>query len=260
MIARCLIAALAAFALGACAAATEEPPASVFVHGWASDARVWTPARDQLSSPGLAVTLPGHGQPEAPGAVSLQGFAGAIEAARLAAHARCMILVAHSNGAYAALEYLRLYPGRTAALIIVEGTFVPPFEDRAAFADQVAQVGETWPSIQQNPFGLEGARPETAAIVRQMFAQTPQDTATQSLEALLAMTRPAPASVREPVLFILAQSPFWSDERLSALREIAPRARFSLNTGVSHWLPLDAPQVVADAVQQEMAARTCPER
>ncbi|MBY0566585.1 MAG: alpha/beta hydrolase [Hyphomonadaceae bacterium] len=260
MMVRCFIAALSALALSACATATPERPASIFIHGWASDARVWAPTRDRLSAPGIAVTLPGQGQPAAPGMVSLQGFADTIEAARLAAQAQCIVLVAHSNGAYAAFEYLHRYPGHTAALIIVEGTFVPPFEDRAAFADQVAQVGATWPSIQQNPFGLESARPETATIVRQMFAATLQDTATQSLEALLPMTRPAPASVREPVLFILAQSPFWSEERLSALRQIAPQARFSLNAGVSHWLPLDAPQAVADAVQHEVSTHPCPER
>lgn len=258
MMIRCFIAATLMLTLSACANARPERPTSLFVHGWASDARVWTPTRARLSSPGIAVTLPGHGQPLAHGDISLAGFADAIETARLEAHARCLILVAHSNGAYAAFEYLRRYPGHTAALIIVEGTFVPPFEDRSTFADQIAQVDATWTSIRDNPFGLNGARPETAIIVRQMLAETQQDTAVQSLEALLAITRPAPASVREPLFFLLAQSPFWSDERLNALREIAPQAQVRFVANVSHWLPLDAPQVVADAVAQEVSTRSCP--
>lgn len=253
-----ILAALATITLSACASAPAPThPAALFVHGWASDARVWATTRERLSNPGVAVTLPGHGVPPAPGEISLEGFAGGIEAARIGAGAECVVLVAHSNGAYAALEYVRRYRERVASLIIVEGTFRPPFTDAGAFSDQIADVGSRWTSIQAHPLGLDGARAETIEAVREMFADTSPDTATGSLEALLALAPLEHQSISQPVLFILAQSPFWTEAELDALREAAPRSRFMTIAGASHWLPLDEPATIAQAVEAELHNVDC---
>ena len=240
----------------ACGSAPAAPPTALFVHGWASDARVWTPARERLSAPGVAVTLPGHGDPPAQGDVSLEGFTAAIEKAR--AGAQCLVIVAHSNGAYAALDYIGRYPDRVAALVIIEGTFRPPFTDPAAFERQIAEVDSRWDSVQEHPIGLAGARAETVDAVRQMFADTNRNTATRALEALLALRPFGEQRVEQPALFMLAESPLWSESELNTLREVAPRSRFVTISGASHWLPLDEPEAIANAVTQEVQSALCP--
>lgn len=251
--------ALVSMMLWACvsAPAARTHPRALFVHGWASDARVWANTREHLTSPGVAVTLPGHGAPPASGDISLEGFAAAIEAARVGAGARCLVIVAHSNGAYAALEYVGRYPDRVASLVIVEGTFRPPFTDAAAFERQIAEVDARWSSIQEQPLGLDGSRAETAAAVRQMFADARRYTATRALEALLTLAPLSEQRVAKPVLFIMAQSPFWSEAELNALRQVAPRSRFETIAGASHWLPLDEPETIAQAIEQELRTARC---
>jgi pimeloyl-ACP methyl ester carboxylesterase len=259
---RVLAVALLAFAatiLAACAT-TGRPhlqPVPVFVHGWASDSRVWEGVRDQLEEPGVAITLPGHGSPPAPGLISLDSFADAIEAARVAAGTECIVLVAHSNGAYAVREYLRAYPGRTSSVVIAEGTFRPPFEEASTFEMQIARVGANWSQIQQAPLGLDHARTTTVEMVRRMLGDADADTATQSLRALLALDPLDETEVQEPVTFLLAESPMWTEEALAAVRRIAPRSSFEIFTNVSHWLPLDVPQVVADVVRREVGSSRC---
>lgn len=245
--------------LCACVSASAAPahPTALFVHGWASDARVWTSTQALLASPGIALNLPGHGVPPAAGDISLAGFALAMETARIGAGAECVVIVAHSNGAYAALDYVRRYPRRTASLVIVEGAFRPPFTDAAAFAGQVTEVGSRWSSIQEHPLGLDGAQAGTVQTVRRMFADTSRETATRSLDALLALAPADQQRVAEPVLFILAESPFWSEAELNALHEIAPRSRFVTIADASHWLPLDEPEAIARAIEQELRAARC---
>lgn len=257
---RGLMLGLAIVMSGACSSlgAADRRPTVVFVHGWASDARVWTEVRGRLSFPSEAINLPGHGVPRAPGEVTLEGFSSAIETARAEAGSSCLLIVAHSNGAYAAREYARRHPRSVAALVIVEGTFRLPFADGSAFEAQIAGVEGRWASMQQNPIGLDHALPATARTVRGMFADADLGVAMLSLRALLAAQYADNEIVEAPVTFVLAESPFWTEAEFAAMRRAAPLAQFEVVGDSSHWLPLDAPHVLASVVERERAARRCP--
>jgi hypothetical protein len=51
-----------------------------------------------------------------------------------------------------------------------------------------------------------------------------------------------PDKIDVPVLVVLAKSPFWTDDYLKFVRDLAPKAEIETFDGVSHFLMLDKPQ------------------
>jgi pimeloyl-ACP methyl ester carboxylesterase len=107
----------------------------VFVHGWTCDASSWAAQVPAFNGSHRVITLdlPGHGRSDSPkdGEFSMDLFARAVEAVRAEANAERIVLVGHSMGAPVIRQYARLFPGRVAALVAVDGPldfrgFPPP--------------------------------------------------------------------------------------------------------------------------------------
>lgn len=107
------------------------PATVILVHGVACDGSLWSEQIAALSARYRVVTidLPGHGKTKPPAAVklSMDMFAGAIEAVREELLADRVVLAGHSMGTSVILHYTRLHPERVRGLIIVDGrtTFGP---------------------------------------------------------------------------------------------------------------------------------------
>jgi pimeloyl-ACP methyl ester carboxylesterase len=97
----------------------------ILVHGWTCDSTSWSEQVPVLEKSYRVVTLdlPGHGKSDAPkdGKYSMQLFARAVESARVAAKADRVVLVGHSMGTPVIVEYARLYPQHTAAMVFADG-------------------------------------------------------------------------------------------------------------------------------------------
>src|SRR5271155_1525183 len=101
------------------------PKTVVLVHGWTCDETAWSEQVPVLSKKYRVLTLdlPGHGKSGAPadGKLSMDLFARAVEAVRAEAKADHIILVGHSMGTPVIVQYARLYPEHTTALVFVDG-------------------------------------------------------------------------------------------------------------------------------------------
>src|SRR5258708_4795834 len=101
------------------------PKTVILVHGWTCDETTWSEQVPVLSKNYRVLTLdlPGHGKSGAPtdGKLSMDLFARAVEAVRAEAKADHVVLVGHSMGTPVVVQYARLYPRHTSALVFVDG-------------------------------------------------------------------------------------------------------------------------------------------
>ena len=106
------------------------PHTIILVHGWTCDETTWETQVPSLSKAYRVITLdlPGHGKSGSPkdGTFSMGLFARAVEAVRREVKADRVVVAGHSMGTPVVIQYARLYPQHTAALIFVDGLVFPP--------------------------------------------------------------------------------------------------------------------------------------
>jgi sigma-B regulation protein RsbQ len=153
------------------------PKTVILVHGWTCDDTTWSEQVPVLAKQYRVVTLdlPGHGRSGSPadGKLSMDLFARAIESARAEAKADRAVLVGHSMGTPVIVQYARLYPQHTAALVFVDGL--------------VTLGGGRGPA--PNPQAMTGpdSRKNREAMIRGMFsASTTPAMQTKILSMMLA--------------------------------------------------------------------------
>lgn len=233
-------------------------PAYLLLHGWTGDRTGWAPVADELGPRAHAVDLPGHGA-DATDVTgwTLERFASALELRRRHLGESCLVLVAHSNGAYIARQYWRMFPARVAAIVIVEGTFLNPFASRDQFRFAREAIENGWLGYQENPSGLEGASPRTTKVVRAMIRRASKPTALATLDMLTDEAAWGYDTIGVPVTFAIADTPFWTPGHRRDLSLIAPDHRFVELGPVSHYAQLDAPEQVAAIAEDARRTSSC---
>lgn len=89
----------------------------------------------------ILIDLPGHGASDKPETeYTMEYFARAVDAVLSDAHITKATLVGHSMGTNVIIQYLRMYPEKVAALVIVDGFAPEPPENEEALAKQAAST------------------------------------------------------------------------------------------------------------------------
>lgn len=136
--------------------------AVVFIHGWTCDLTFWrgqAPVYEKRRA--LLVDLPGHGQSDKPEvAYTQERFARAIDAVMRDAGVTRAVLVGHSMGGPVALTFLRLFPARTKALVLVDA-YVP-----RAPKDEAERVSQ---KVRMEPFLRSFGEPNYKETVQKMI-------------------------------------------------------------------------------------------
>jgi pimeloyl-ACP methyl ester carboxylesterase len=224
----------------------EGQPALVFVHGWTCDLSFWAQQVDAF--PGrltVAIDLPGHGGSDKPEvSYTADLYARAINAVLEAEKIPRAVLVGHSMGTPAIRQFYRLYPGKTLALVAVDGSFrsggtPEQFKALAArysrdnYRQAVAAAVDTMFSPQA-PAGLRSA-------VKDVMTRTPRHVVVSALEGMGESSIWAPDPIAVPLLVVLAKSPYWSGDYEAFVRHLAPQVDYHVLDGVDHFLMLEAP-------------------
>jgi len=187
--------------------------AVILVHGWTCDERTWKLQIPALSKDYRVITLdlPGHGQSEFPkdGKMSMDLFARAIEAVRKERKADRVVLVGHSMGVAAIMQYARLYPKRTVALVLVDGsvTFPPDSTIRERMLSFAARYAD---SLSVRRAGIEAMSiPTTSQAVKDqalaMVLSARPATAVGAMEALVDPANWKEDVFAQPVLVVLSE-------------------------------------------------------
>jgi len=228
--------------------------ALLFVHGWSCDETFWEGQASALAGKFHIITidLPGHGQSDKPQiAYTMDLYARAIDAVLNAAKAKSATLVGHSNGTPVIRQFYRKFPGKTRALVIVDGA-LRPFGDNAMMEKFVATLkapnyAET---AGQMIDGMVSPIPDPArrAKIKTAMLRTPQYVAASEMEGTLDPELWRPDKITVPVLMILAKQPFWNAEYETFVRGLVPDLNYQTWEGVSHFLMMDKPNEFNAAV------------
>lgn len=237
-------------------------PTLVFVHGWSGDLNVWRMQAKALarSSRLVFVDLPGHGRSDKPAiAYTMDLFARAVNAVLLDADVSRAVLIGHSMGTPVVRQFFRLFPEKTAALVAVDGALRPFTLDRTAVAKFIAPyraadyqeaAGRFIAAMFPNP-GTEKLRDEVVATVR----GTPQHVMVGAFEGMFdpAIWKEDPITV--PLLVVLAKSPFWTPDYEAFVSGLAADVDYRVVEGPGHFLMMERPQALDEALAEFLAAR-----
>ncbi len=235
--------------------------ALVFVHGLGGDMSVW---REQVAffaprARVLVVDLPGYGQSDKPANVkyTMRFFARAVRAAMNDAGIDRAILVGHSMGTPVIREFDRLYPSRTRGLVAVDGALVmnmPPDEAEKFIAPMRGADFETNLGTMFDGM-MDRASPALREGVRNVALKTPQHVIVSSMEGMFDPAIWKNDKITIPLLVVNTDSPFWSAKYVAAVRAMARDVRYTTVEGADHFLMLEKPQALNEAIASWMKAK-----
>jgi non-heme chloroperoxidase len=241
--------------------------AVVFIHGWTCDLTFWrgqAPVYEKRRA--LLVDLPGHGQSGKPEvSYTQERFARAIDAVMRDAGVTRAVLVGHSMGGPVALTFLRLFPDKTKALVLVDAYVPQAPKDDAERASQKAQMEPFLRSFNQPNYKetaqkmIEGMFSEktTPALreeIRTKMTATPQHVMASAMQGMFAMEAPkAGETYSLPVMAIMsgAQARPGLEARL---RTVFPNLRtFETWEGSGHFLMMESADRFNKALEKFLA-------
>ena len=223
------------------------PNTVILVHGWTCDETTWDNQVPVLSKEYRVVTLdlPGHGESASPkdGKFTMDLFARAVEAARKESKADRVVLVGHSMGTPVVVQYARLYPQHTAALVFVDGLVTIPRDGRGAAPD---------PKQMSGPNGKQ-AREQ---MIRGMFSGS---TTPDMQKHILSMMLGAPEATASGAMMATFDPAIWKDDVLKMpilglyadhsglgnrdyMKEHFPAMEYTEIAGTGHFLMIEKPE------------------
>jgi pimeloyl-ACP methyl ester carboxylesterase len=231
--------------------------ALVFIHGWTCDLTFWrgqAPVYEKRRS--LLIDLPGHGQSDKPDIPYTQElFARAVEAVMRHAGVERATLIGHSMGVPVSLTFLRLFPEKAAALVLVDGgPPMPPKDDaerrKGAEAFVVRAKSYRAPDYlkpMRQAIDSMFSSQTSAALrdeIRSKMTATPQHVVASAMEGMGAMAQWYAEGPRFslPALAVFAKRPTRTSAYESYLRTLLPSLRsYQEWEGAGHFLMMEQP-------------------
>ena len=228
--------------------------AIIFIHGWTCDLTFWRgQAPVYTKHRALLIDLPGHGLSEKPEvAYTQERFARAIEAVMSDAGVERAVLVGHSMGGPVALTFLRLFPARTKALVLVDAFIPKPPKDDADKAMQKARMEPFLKSFRAPNYKETAQRmiesmftdkttPAQREEIRAKMLATPQHVVASAMEGMFALEAPKPEETYTlPVLAIMVANPGRVGFE-AYLRTVFPNLNYEEWQGSGHFLMMESP-------------------
>ncbi|CCG41266.1 alpha/beta fold hydrolase [Magnetospirillum molischianum] len=233
-------------------------PVAVLVHGAGSDHGVWTYQGAGLARLGwrvLAVDLPGHGRSNGAAPDSIPALADALAALLDAAGLPPGLVVGHSMGALAALDFAARYPGRLTGLALLGVAARMPVHPAllAAAHDDLPRAAAM---IAGWGHAIEGT--DAAEATRLLLERSVPGVLAAGLAACDAYDGSWAASrVGVPTTLILGEADKMSPAKAGmALAALIPGAHTRIIPGAGHMLMSEQPDAVLDALSDQTKRST----
>jgi pimeloyl-ACP methyl ester carboxylesterase len=227
--------------------------ALIFVHGWTCSSEFW---RGQVSAfPGvriIAIDLPGHGKSGKPQTdYTMSYFARSIEAVMRHAKVMRAVLVGHSMGTPVVRQFYRLYPDKTMALVIVDGSlrWMMSKEQTQGFMAQLQGNYKAFAPQMVDMMTKPVKDDRMKGEIRTTMLGTPDYVAISAMKAMADETIYTQDPIKVPVLAVMAKSSHWAPDTESYMRSLAPDLEYYEWDGVSHFVMADKPQELNQMLQ-----------
>jgi pimeloyl-ACP methyl ester carboxylesterase len=226
--------------------------AVVFVHGAVSDMFSWyfqVPAFAGKTRV-LVIDLPGHGKSDKPMIdYSMDLFARAIDAVLLDAGVEKAVLVGHSMGVPVICRFWKLYPAKTAALVVADGPIapLPPPKDKLP---EWAVMKKQIVAMSDKMVGTD-APEEVRQAIKDAILNTPDHVALSTMKEVVKPVIDKDDKIKVPILMILRAEPKdppakkyypWTADYEQQVRQVAPQLEFHKMEGANHLLMLQMPK------------------
>jgi pimeloyl-ACP methyl ester carboxylesterase len=227
------------------------PKTVILVHGWTCDETTWNSQVPELSKEYRVITLdlPGHGQSGAPkdGKLSMELFARAVEAVRKHSRAERVVVVGHSMGTPVVIEYARLFPKHTAALVFVDGLVNLTPAPAGSGGPRVPNPGQmTGPEgVKARETMIRGmfsasTTPDMQQHILSMMLGAPESTAVGAMQATFDPAYWKGDVFTEPVLGLYADHSRSGDREY--MKTHFPNMDYEEIAGTGHFLMMEKPQ------------------
>jgi pimeloyl-ACP methyl ester carboxylesterase len=220
------------------------PRTIVFVHGWTCDESSWEQQVPVFDKEYRVITLdlPGHGKSGSPknGPLTMELFARSIEAVRVEAQAKKIVLVGHSMGTPVIREYLRLYPANVAGMVIVDGPLHLSGSGNAPNPERMRgpDARKNREAMIRGMFG-PNATPAIQQHILTMMLAAPESTAYQAMTATFAPANWKEEKFSVPALGIYADHSAVYDP--DYFRKTFPNGTSLEVSGTGHFIMLEKP-------------------
>jgi pimeloyl-ACP methyl ester carboxylesterase len=223
------------------------PKTVILVHGWTCDETTWNAQVPELSKQYRVITLdlPGHGQTGSPkdGKLSMDLFARAVEAVRKESKADRVVLVGHSMGTPVVIQYARLYPAHTAALVFVDGLVTLPSGSGVRVPDPRQMAGpdglKTRETTIRSMFSAS-TTPDMQKHILSMMLAAPESTAVGAMQATFDPGNWKGDVFPEPVLGLYADHSRAGDREY--MKTHFPNMDYEEIAGTGHFLMMEKPE------------------
>lgn len=233
----------------------------ILLHGSPTNRWVWAPQANELALAGFRVVLPdlrGHGEtPVAEGLATVEAVAGDVFAMADELGMRQFVLGGFSWGGFVAFEMVREQPERILGLLFVSTRAEGDSErERSAKLESAAALrreGLRVDGYRDRVLSEETlrTRPKLWDDVRRMMLSVPAEGRAQALEGTAQRPdfRPLLPQIRVPTLVIVgAEDPITPPEFSKEMHKHIPGAFLQEVEGASHFVTLEAPGVVSQAI------------
>ncbi len=230
----------------------------VMVHGLGGTASVWEPQAMRLAEHFRVVRYDqrGSGASRSTEALSIDRWVADLGELLDALDLDRPHLVGHSLGTLVVQHFAARHPERVRSLALLGINRSPPEARRAAVLQRAAEVRvDGVASIVDSLLAVAPSRhsarhaPAAMAAIREMISRQDDASYAASCEAMAHSTRPDLSGVDAPLLLVAGLADTISPPQLS--RDLAadyPGARLVELPDCGHWMPLEQPEPVSEAL------------
>lgn len=238
------------------AACPNKSHAVLFLHAFPLSAGMWRPQLQTLGDAGFTVIAPNaygiNGSDEKEN-WTFTGYAHETAALLESLHIERATVVGLSMGGYQAFEFYRLYPGKTASLVLcdtrAEGDAPEARSMREEFIHAVenAGAGEAERRMIPNFFtaGTYTMKPELVEEAGEMIRKQPAEVITAAMRAIMMRSDATPllASIRCPVLVLNGdEDRVTTPETAAVISARIPGSQLLLLSGAGHLSNMEQPE------------------
>lgn len=234
--------------------------ALVFIHGWTCDLTFWRAQEPVYSSHrSLLIDLPGHGASSKPSIPYPSDYlARGVEAAMRDAGVDRAILVGHSLGGPITNAFLRLFPGKVKAVVLVDAYIAPPPAKAPAFEPAVPPAQSARLAAKARSLQGPKGRKKFEREIEAMFSEHTPEALREEIRAKMLAT-PEPVRVSAvtspsrlgpmkpgttypvPAIAILSGSTI-ADVRYRLMKTLFPSLQLDKWEGYGHFLMMEDPE------------------
>lgn len=214
----------------------------IFIHGWAGSSEIWEKQKELSDTyTCIFIDLPGNGKSQIPKKLSFTNYAKAIHQITRKEKISSVIIIAHSNGAFVAQTYNKLYSKQVKANIFLDGRLRSPFSTQADLEQFVTSLKNKTFTDQLFGFMANGNQ-EIQNKTKNIALETKEKILMDSIRLVGTAGNEPTETIKTQVFMLITDSPVWGEDYQKFVQTRAPKLAWENVGKISHFFMLEKPK------------------